>query len=84
MVTAIGLFGLFGLLFAGAAAACSDSACDLNKDGAGAKPADYVVFFTAFGSKVGEPKYNPAADLDNSGSVTAADYALLLKFCPIK
>jgi hypothetical protein len=35
---------------------------------------DYWMFFDAYGTCVGNPKYNPAADMDGDGCVTLLDY----------
>jgi hypothetical protein len=35
---------------------------------------DYWMFFDAFGTCVGQPKYNAAADMDGDGCVTLLDY----------
>lgn len=76
------LVGLAGL--SRAQEACSP-ACDLDKSGGSRMTAaDYAVFLAAFNTRKGDPKYNPEVDFDNSGTVTAADFALLLKFCPLK
>jgi hypothetical protein len=46
---------------------------DLNHDGS-VDFDDYWMFHDAFGTCVGDPKYNPAADLDGDGCVTLVDY----------
>ncbi len=65
-----------------AKANCSP-ACDLNGDGARGTVLDYSAFLTSFGSKKGDAKFLPAADLDGNGSITAADWGTLNKFCPL-
>lgn len=72
-----------GVIGAGVASACNDKPCDLDGNGFGGKLPDYAVFMGAFGTKVGDAKYNPKADIDGSGTVTTQDYSLLLKFCPL-
>jgi len=49
---------------------------DLNGDGH-LTLADEQVFTAAFGSHVGQPKYNPAADLNHNGSVGQVDGRIL-------
>lgn len=37
---------------------------------------DFDAFLAAFASQVGDPRYNPAADLDGDGIVSLIDYQL--------
>ena len=51
----------------------SQACGDLNIDG-NADAADFWIFLAAFGYSVGEPEYEPAADVDADGTVTLVDY----------
>lgn len=73
------------IVFAASAASaqqCSP-ACDLNGDGTPASPGDYIALFGSLGKSPQDPSYVAAADLDGSGTVTSADFGLMLKFCPL-
>ncbi len=83
MRTVIGLVILGMAACADVATAACSPACDLNGDGTRASVQDYSVFLSAFGSKKGEPKFVASADLDGNGAVTAVDFGLLSKFCPL-
>lgn len=73
-----------GVAFVPAAHAQSCSAkCDINGDGTRAGPGDYIALFSSLGKGKSDPAFIPAADLDDSGSVTSSDFGLLLKFCPL-
>ena len=50
-----------------------DDCGDLNYDAA-VNLDDYWIFLSAYGTCLGAPNYNPAADLDGDGCVTLADY----------
>jgi hypothetical protein len=52
---------------------------DLNGDGK-VDMTDVGIMIRAFGSKCGEPRYNPNADLNFDGKINLKDVALLLKF----
>jgi hypothetical protein len=82
------LVAALALLVVGIAGAespqCSAKACDLDKNGVGSRLPDYAVFLAAFGSKRGELKFNPLADIDNSGTITTMDFAVFQKFCPLQ
>lgn len=86
----LGLQTLLGLAVIAAAAAapapaqqCSP-ACDVNGDGVSPAATDYGAFFASYNKKTGDAGFNARADLDGNGSVTAADFSLLLRFCPLK
>jgi hypothetical protein len=40
---------------------------------------DFFLFLGAFGHSVGDPLYNPDADLDDDGAITFADHRLWLQ-----
>ena len=40
---------------------------------------DFAIFLAEFGSRVGDPKYDWAADIDEDGTVTLVDYQLWLQ-----
>lgn len=67
---------------ASSAQLCSP-ACDLDGDGATGTPSDYGVFLASFGKKKGEAGFRATADLDGDGYVSAGDWGLLQKFCPL-
>ena len=50
---------------------------DLDGDG-DVDSADFIGFLGGYGSKVGDPGYNPAADLDGDGDVDSADFIIFL------
>ncbi len=67
---------------------CSCVSCDL--DGSktpNATVADYAAWSAAFGSDFrvasSRERYNPLADFDRSGSVTTADWSVLVGCCPL-
>lgn len=63
-----------------AGAASAEASCqqaDFNRDGV-VDEADVEIFKTSLGKSAGDAGYIAAADLDGSGSVTTADYGLLL------
>lgn len=72
------------LLVGAAHSICLSPACDFDGNGAPGRLPDYAIFLAAFGSKVGEAKYNPAVDFDSSGSITTADFAIMQRFCPLQ
>lgn len=76
------LGGLFAaalvLVAAGANAEASCQQVDFNGDGV-VDEADVEIFKTSLGKSAGQEGYIAAADLDGSGSVTTADYGLLLR-----
>jgi hypothetical protein len=63
------------------AADCSIG-CDLNGDGKFSN-LDYVAFYSAYNSKMGDARFNPRADFDASGTITPVDYGFMLRFCPL-
>jgi len=69
--------------YAGPAAECNKRACDLDRDGTGSRPGDYLAFFNSLGSSKSDTAYNSRADFDGDGAVTSEDYSVLLKFCPL-
>jgi hypothetical protein len=80
---AVGVLFVTVAATAGQQAECSKRACDLDRDGHGSLLGDYGVLFAAFGKVKGEAGYDPRADLDGDGAVTATDFSLLQKFCPL-
>ncbi len=66
-----GATGDFTLLVTGGQGTCGCG--DLDGDG-DVDIDDYWAFVDAFGTCVGDPKYNPAADLDGDGCITLVDY----------
>jgi hypothetical protein len=40
---------------------------------------DYNLLLAAYGTKQGDPKYNPAADLNDDGSVDGVDYNIWIR-----
>lgn len=74
-----GLFAAFvGFAAASASAGASCQQADFNRDGI-VDEADVEIFKTSLGKSAGDEGYVAAADLDGSGSVTVADYGLLLR-----
>jgi hypothetical protein len=71
--------GLFAAaLFYGFSASAGNSCqTDLNGDG-GTNEADVAIIQSSLGKAAGDEGYVAAADLDGSGSVTAADYGIFL------
>lgn len=59
-------------------------ACDINGD---ALPTvsiqDYAAFNASYGKKTGDAGFNARADLNGDGTISIADYGLMLKFCPL-
>jgi hypothetical protein len=72
--------GLFAaaLIFTGFTASAENSCqTDLNGDGV-TNEADVEIFQSTLGKAQGDEGYVAAADLDGSGTVTAADYGIFL------
>ena len=59
-------------------------ACDINGDGVSPVATDYGAFFASYNKRTGQAGFNQRADLDGNGTVTSADYSMLVRFCPFK
>ena len=51
---------------------------DINGDGTQSPLADLQLLLAAYGASSGDPRFNPAADIDNDCTVDLADLQLLL------
>lgn len=80
----LAIFASLIFVASAASAVCVSPRCDLDGDGAGAKLGDYAVFFAAYGTKKGQPKFNAIVDFDGSSTITTVDYAIFNGFCPLQ
>ena len=66
------------MLFANVSLAQHSCDTDFNGDGV-TDPADFEIFKAALGSSEGDDHFVASADLNQDGSVTSVDYAIMMR-----